>query len=51
MGTGSVRMETAKSQCEFVTLNSRRPSNDYDVRFFSTQLTSQKFKFYDVVVS
>ena len=38
-GTGLVRMETAKSKSDFVILNSRRLSNDYDVRFFSTNTT------------
>ena len=36
-GTGPVSMETAKNQGAFFNLNSRRPSIDYDVRFFSTQ--------------
>ena len=37
---GPVSMETAKSQYEFFTINSRRPSIDNDFRFFSTQTTS-----------
>ena len=40
-GTGLVSLETAKSQCEFFTLNSHRPSNDNDVRFIRLK-TSQK---------
>ena len=40
--TGLVSLENAKSQCEFVTLNSHRPSNDHDVNFLSAQTTLQK---------
>ena len=38
-GTAPVSIETAKRQCNFFTLNSHRPSIDYDVRLFSIQTT------------
>ena len=47
--TGSLSLETAKGQCAFFTLNSRRPSIDYDARFFSTQTTLQKIKYSNFV--
>ena len=44
-GTGPVTLETAKRRCVFFSLNNHRLSINYDVRFFSTLTTLQKFKY------
>ena len=46
-GIRLVSVETAKSQYDFFSLNSRRPSNDF-VRFFSVQTTLQKYCEYNL---
>ena len=43
-GTGLVSVETVKSQCDFFTLNSHRLSSDYDVKFFSIQITTYMYR-------